>query len=190
MALGPTNKGRFLDKTPFLVTTLALENEKPHKTSITLQEGEFATRPATTVCQASHNQWGLGPTEPCTGCNRFLLSSECWWGKYWWVAHSTGLIPNETNPPPPPYGNPIFPVLPRTVARTVGSQNHTTEIGNIRHPFVSDSCPPLCLTRLCFVMYATLRMLKLLLFCLWASWIVSPFDRSILIVLNIGLFVN
>ena len=37
---------------------------------------------------------------------------------------------------PPRYGNPVFPVQPRTVARTVGSQNHTTEIGNIRHPFV------------------------------------------------------
>ena len=45
---------------------------------------------------------------------------------------------------PPPYGNPVFPVQPRTVARTVGSQNHSTEIGNIRHPFVSFSCPPLC----------------------------------------------
>ena len=44
----------------------------------------------------------------------------------------------------PPYGNPVFPVQPRTVARTVGSQNHSTEIGNIRHPFVSFSCPPLC----------------------------------------------
>ena len=46
--------------------------------------------------------------------------------------------------PPPPYGNPVFPVQPRTVARTLGSQNHSTEIGNIRHPFVSFSCPPLC----------------------------------------------
>ena len=46
------------------------------------------------------------------------------------------------------------------------------------------------LTRLCLVMYATPRMLKLLLFCLWLSWIVVPFDRSILIVLKIGLFVN
>ena len=47
-------------------------------------------------------------------------------------------------PTPPPYGNPVFPVQPRTVARTLGSQNHSTEIGNIRHPFVSFSCPPLC----------------------------------------------
>ena len=39
-------------------------------------------------------------------------------------------------------------------------------------------------------MYATPRMLKLLLFCLWASWIVVPFHRSIPIVLKIGLFVN
>ena len=46
------------------------------------------------------------------------------------------------------------------------------------------------LTRLCLVMYATPRMLKLLLFCLWPSQIVVPFDRSILIVLKIGLFVN
>ena len=46
------------------------------------------------------------------------------------------------------------------------------------------------LTRLCLVMYATPRMLKLLLFCLWPSRIVVPFDRSILIVLKIGLFVN
>ena len=45
------------------------------------------------------------------------------------------------------------------------------------------------LTRLCLVMYATPRMLKLLLFCLWPSRIVVPFDRSILIVLKIGLFV-
>ena len=45
------------------------------------------------------------------------------------------------------------------------------------------------LTRLCLVMYATPRMLKLLLFCFWPSWIVVPFDRSILIV-TIGLFVN
>ena len=54
-----------------------------------------------------------------------------------------GAMPT-TNRPPPPYGNPVFPVQPRTVARTVGSQNHSTEIGNIRHPFVSFSCPPLC----------------------------------------------
>ena len=54
-----------------------------------------------------------------------------------------GPLPTSRNPPPP-YGNPVFPVLPRTVARTVGSENHTTEIGNIRHPFVSFSCPPLC----------------------------------------------
>ena len=46
------------------------------------------------------------------------------------------------------------------------------------------------LTRLCIVMYATPRMLKLLLFCLWPSWIVVPFDRSILIVLTIGSFMN
>ena len=46
------------------------------------------------------------------------------------------------------------------------------------------------LTRLCLVMYATPRMLKLLLFCLWPSRIVVPFDRSILIVLKIGLFVS
>ena len=46
------------------------------------------------------------------------------------------------------------------------------------------------LTRLCLVMYATPRMLKLLLFCLWPSRIVVPFGRSILIVLKIGLFVN
>ena len=46
------------------------------------------------------------------------------------------------------------------------------------------------LTRLCVVMYATPRMLKLLLFCLWPSQIVVPFDRSILIVLEIGLCVN
>ena len=46
------------------------------------------------------------------------------------------------------------------------------------------------LTRLCLVMYATPRMLKLLLFCLWPSRIVVPFVRSILIVLKIGLFVN
>ena len=46
------------------------------------------------------------------------------------------------------------------------------------------------LTRLCLVMYATPRMLKLLLFCLWPSSIVVPFDRSILIVLKIGLFVT
>ena len=39
-------------------------------------------------------------------------------------------------------------------------------------------------------MYATPRMLKLLLFCLWPSRIVVPFDRSILMVLKIGLFVN
>ena len=39
-------------------------------------------------------------------------------------------------------------------------------------------------------MYATPRMLKLLLFWRWASRIVVPFDRSILIVLKIGLFVN
>ena len=39
-------------------------------------------------------------------------------------------------------------------------------------------------------MYATPRMLKVLLLCLGPSWIVVPFDRSILIVLKIGLFVN
>ena len=44
----------------------------------------------------------------------------------------------------PPYGNPGFPVLPRTVARTVGSQNRNTEIGDIRHPFVPHSCLPVC----------------------------------------------
>ena len=46
------------------------------------------------------------------------------------------------------------------------------------------------LTRLCLAMYATPRMLTLLLFCLCPSRIVVPFDRSILIVLKIGLFVN
>ena len=54
-----------------------------------------ATRLATSVCQASHIQASLGPTEPCTGCSRFLLSSGYEWGEYYRVAHSTGLIPNE-----------------------------------------------------------------------------------------------
>ena len=46
------------------------------------------------------------------------------------------------------------------------------------------------LTRLCFVMYAIAKMPKPLLFWLWPSWIVVPFDESILIVLKMGLFVN
>ena len=56
---------------------------------------ERHSRLATSVCQARHNQAGPGPTEPCTGCSRFLLSSGCEWGKYYRVAHSTGPIPNE-----------------------------------------------------------------------------------------------
>ena len=55
-----------------------------------------ATRLATSACQASHNQAGLGPTEPCTGCSRFLLSSGCEWGEYYRVAHRPGLAPSET----------------------------------------------------------------------------------------------
>ena len=53
-------------------------------------------RPATSVCQPSCNRSGLGPTEPCTGFHRFLLGSGCGWGEYYWAAHSTGLMPNET----------------------------------------------------------------------------------------------
>ena len=37
-------------------------------------------------------------------------------------------------PPPPRTWTPGFSVLPRTVARTVGSPNHNPEIGDIRHP--------------------------------------------------------
>ena len=40
-----------------------------------------------------------GPTEPCTGCGRFLLSSGCEWGRYYWAARSAGLTPNETQIP-------------------------------------------------------------------------------------------
>ena len=56
-------------------------------------------RLATRACQARHNQAGLGPDEPCTRCNRFLLSSGCEWGKYYRVTHSTGPIPNQTQIP-------------------------------------------------------------------------------------------
>ena len=52
-------------------------------------------RLATGACQARHNQAGLGPTELCTGCSRFLLSSECEWGEYYRVAHRAGLIPKS-----------------------------------------------------------------------------------------------
>ena len=45
------------------------------------------TRLATSVCQASHNPAGPGP---CTGSNRFALSSGCVWGEYYWVADSEG----------------------------------------------------------------------------------------------------
>ena len=38
-------------------------------------------------------------------------------------------VGTREQPPPPPYGNPVFPVQPRTVARTVGSQNHSTDEG-------------------------------------------------------------
>ena len=107
------------------------------------------------------------------------------------VLHMPPYCHIQQQQPPPWYRNPVFPVLPRTVARTVGSQNHTTEIGYFWAPICLFFLPsPMLLTRLCLVMYATPRMLKLLLFCLWASWIVVPFNRSILSVLKIGLFVN
>ena len=61
----------------------------------TVSPHRLCCRLATSVCQASHTQASLGPTEPCNGCNRFLLSSGCEWGEYYQVAHSTGLIPNE-----------------------------------------------------------------------------------------------
>ena len=57
--------------------------------------GHVSGRPATSVRQARHTQASLGPAEPSAGCNRFLLSSGCEWGRYYRVAHSTGLIPNE-----------------------------------------------------------------------------------------------
>jgi len=58
------------------------------------------------------------------------------------VACMEGLRVGRTSPPQ--YGNPGFPVLPRSVARTGGSRNHNTDIGNIRHPFVSFFCFPVC----------------------------------------------
>ena len=72
----------------------------------------------------SHNHSGLGPTEPCTGCNRFLLSSGCGWGKYYRVAHSTGLIPNETQIPC------------RTPAACL-ERHHATTVGSAGRPVLS-----------------------------------------------------
>ena len=46
--------------------------------------------------KAATTQASPGPTEGCTGCNMFLLSSGCGWGKYYRVAHSTGPVPNNT----------------------------------------------------------------------------------------------
>ena len=51
------------------------------------------------LCQARHDRAGLGPTEPCTGCDRALLSSGCQWGEYYRVAHGTGPAPTETQSP-------------------------------------------------------------------------------------------
>ena len=51
------------------------------------------------VCQASHSQAGLAPTEPCTGCSRFLPTSECERDGNSWVANSARLIRNETHLP-------------------------------------------------------------------------------------------
>ena len=56
----------------------------------------FRGRLATSVCQARHNQAGLGPTEPCS---RPLLGSVCDWGRYYQAAHSTWPIPTETQIP-------------------------------------------------------------------------------------------
>ena len=57
-----------------------------------------STRLAISVCPARHGHAGRGPTEPCTGCGRFLLSSRCEWGEYYYrVAHGAGLTPNETH---------------------------------------------------------------------------------------------
>ena len=49
--------------------------------------------------KAASTQASPGPSEPCTGCNRFLLSSGCEWGEYYRVAYSTGPAPNETRVP-------------------------------------------------------------------------------------------
>ena len=40
-----------------------------------------------------------GPTELCTECSRFLLSSASGWGEYYWVVHFIGLIPNKARNP-------------------------------------------------------------------------------------------
>ena len=50
---------------------------------------------AISVSQASHNRAGLGPTEPCTGCNRFLLTAGREWGENYRVARCLGLVPNK-----------------------------------------------------------------------------------------------
>ena len=52
-------------------------------------------RLATRVHRARHNQAGLAPTEPCTGCSRFLLNSGFEWGRCYPVAHSTELLAKD-----------------------------------------------------------------------------------------------
>ena len=71
-------------------------------TPVTLVIGENGSKTAYFLHSAGtvHAQRTVRPpTEPCTGCRRFLLSSGCEWGKYYRAAHSAGPIPNETQIP-------------------------------------------------------------------------------------------
>ena len=63
--------------------------------------GAGALQPQNQTCHSHARHWpeGLRPAEPCTGCNRFVLSSGCGWGGYYRVAHSARLMPNETRIP-------------------------------------------------------------------------------------------
>ena len=65
----------------------------------TMGKRSFLASLAGMYAKPSHNQAGRGPTGPCTGFNRFLLSSGCEWGEYYSMAHSAGLIPNKTQIP-------------------------------------------------------------------------------------------
>ena len=63
------------------------------------QRAAFTSGLATRVRQAGRNQAGRGPTEPCPGCNRFLLTSGREWRREYRVALRRGLIPNMTGIP-------------------------------------------------------------------------------------------
>ena len=87
--------------------------------------------------------------------------------------------------PTPPHGNPGFPILPHTVACTVGSQNNAENRQYYHFPFFPAFLYVLDQTMPCnFCQSKNSQTADL---CLW-RWIILTFHRSIHNVQMIGLF--